>query len=92
MDSNHTHKHVLDELSLYTPLVTVDSYCVVFDTIVEFLPENYMPGGRPWNPGNNPFSAVNEFLLSNDSFMVDKGIDNKLMISVAPGGFLKRIK
>jgi len=51
-----------------------------------------MPGGRPWNPGNNPFSAVNEFLLSNDSFIVDKGIDNKLMISVAPGGFLKRVK
>jgi cephalosporin hydroxylase len=92
LDSNHTHKHVLDELSLYTPLVSVDSYCVVFDTIVEFLPENYMPGGRPWNPGNNPFSAVNEFLLSNDSFIVDKGIDNKLMISVAPGGFLKRVK
>ena len=92
LDSNHTHTHVLEELKLYSPLVTVDSYCVVFDTVVEFLPADYMPGGRPWNPGNNPYTAVKEFLINNDQFKVDHSIDSKLMISVAPGGYLKRVK
>lgn len=92
LDSNHTHSHVLEELKLYSPLVTLESYCVVFDTIVEFLPADYMPGGRPWNPGNNPFTAVQEFLIENDQFEVDISIDNKLLISVAPNGYLKRIK
>lgn len=92
LDSNHTHAHVLEELNLYSKLVSVDSYCVVFDTIVEFLPTDYMPGGRPWNPGDSPHSAVSDFLKTADHFVVDSSIDNKLLISVAPGGYLKRIK
>jgi cephalosporin hydroxylase len=92
LDSNHTHTHVLEELQLYSHLVTVDSYCVVFDTIVEFLPADYMPGGRPWNPGNNPMTAVKEFILTTDKFMIDERIDNKLLISVSPSGYLKRVK
>jgi cephalosporin hydroxylase len=92
LDSNHTHDHVLKELELYAHLTTVESYCVVFDTIVEDLPEDYMPGGRLWNPGNNPKTAVFEFLKSNDDFKIDKSIDNKILISVAPDGYLKRIK
>lgn len=92
LDSNHTHDHVLKELKLYANLTSVGSYCVVFDTIVEDLPNDYMPGGRPWNPGNNPKTAVFEFLKSNDNFEIDKSIDNKLLISVAPDGYLKRIK
>lgn len=92
LDSNHTHDHVLEELKLYTPIVSLNSYCVVFDTIVEFLPENYMPDGRPWNPGNNPQTAVNQFLQSNDQFDIDSSINDKILISVAPGGYLKRIK
>jgi cephalosporin hydroxylase len=92
LDSNHTHDHVLRELELYAHLTSINSYCIVFDTIVEDLPHDYMPGGRPWNPGNNPKTAVFEFLKKNDNFKIDKSIDNKLLISVAPDGYLKRVK
>lgn len=90
LDSNHTHDHVLKELQLYAHLTTVGSYCIVFDTIVEDLPVDYMPGGRPWNPGNNPKTAVFEFLKDNANFEIDKSIDNKILISVAPDGYLKK--
>jgi cephalosporin hydroxylase len=92
LDSNHTHDHVLKELELYAHLTTEGSYCVVFDTIVEDLPENYMPGGRLWNPGNNPKTAVFEYLKKTPYFQVDKSIDDKILISVAPDGYLKRVK
>lgn len=92
LDSNHTHNHVLKELELYANFTSVGSYCIVFDTVVEDLPKNYMPGGRPWNPGNSPKSAVFEFLKENNNFEIDKSIDNKILISVAPDGYLKRIK
>jgi cephalosporin hydroxylase len=92
LDSNHTHDHVLSELKLYANLTTVGSYCIVFDTIVEELPEDYMPGGRPWNPGNNPKTAVLEFLKSNNNFEIDKSIDNKILVSVAPDGYLRRVQ
>jgi cephalosporin hydroxylase len=91
LDSNHTHEHVLQELELYAPFVTQGSYIVVFDTIVEDLPDNYLPG-RAWARGDNPKTAVWEFLKKNDHFTIDKDIDNKLLISVAPEGYLKRIK
>ena len=91
LDSNHTHEHVLMELKAYSPLVTKGSYLVCFDTIVEDLPDNYLPG-RPWKQGDNPKTAVREFLKGNDAFVVDTEIDNKLLISVAPEGYLKRIK
>jgi cephalosporin hydroxylase len=92
LDSNHTHDHVLKELELYSSLVSVGSYIVVFDTIVEDLPEGYFSQPRPWGIGNNPKTAVKEFLQNNDHFIVDKAIDNKILISVAPSGYLKRIK
>lgn len=91
LDSNHTHDHVLKELTLYAPLTSIESYCVVFDTIVEDLPADYLPGGRPWNPGNNPKTAVYEFLQENPDFTIDKSIDDKILISVAPSGYLKRV-
>jgi len=90
LDSNHTHEHVLEELKAYGPLVSKESYCVVFDTIVEDLPPE-MFGDRPWAPGNSPKSAVWEFLKTHPDFEIDKSIDNKLLITVAPHGFLKRI-
>lgn len=90
LDSNHTHDHVLGELEAYAPLVTVDSYCVVFDTIVEDMPAAMFPD-RPWRPGNSPKSAVFEYLKTHQEFVIDKAIDHKLQISVAPDGFLKRI-
>ncbi len=88
LDSNHTHEHVLKELILYSPLVTKGSYLVVFDTVVEDMPPNSFPN-RPWDRGNNPKTAVWEFLKSNQRFVVDKDIDHKLQISVAPDGYLK---
>jgi cephalosporin hydroxylase len=92
LDSNHTHDHVLSELEMYSPFVTEGSYLVVFDTIVEDLPEGYFSQARPWGVSNNPKTAVAAFLKSNDAFVVDSAVDNKLLISVAPGGYLKKIK
>jgi cephalosporin hydroxylase len=92
LDSNHTHDHVLAELQLYSPFVSLHSYIVVFDTIVEDLPEGYFSQQRPWGISNNPKTAVHEFLKSNDGFEINHSIDNKLLISVAPEGYLKRIK
>ena len=89
LDSNHTHEHVLAELNAYANLTSVDSYCVVFDTLIEDMPADAYPD-RPWGPGNNPRTAVWEFLKSNRQFRIDKNIDSKLLISVAPDGYLKR--
>lgn len=90
LDSNHTHEHVLAELELYAPLTTIGSYCVVFDTVVEDMPRE-LAGDRPWGPGNNPKTAVHQYLKSHPEFEIDKNIDNKLLISVAPDGYLKRV-
>lgn len=92
LDSNHTHDHVMQELNAYASLVTPGSYLIVFDTAVEDLPEDHDWGGRPWGKGNNPKTAVWEFLKNNDNFVIDKAVDNKLLITVASDGYLKRIK
>jgi cephalosporin hydroxylase len=92
LDSNHTHEHVLSELNLYSPFVTPGSYIVAFDTIVEDLPGGYFSQKRPWGISNNPKTAVDEFLKENKNFEIDDSIDHKLLISVAPGGYLKRVK
>ena len=91
LDSNHTHDHVIGELNIYAPLVTVGSYCVVFDTVIEDL-EGVEFVDRPWGKGNNPKTAIAEFLKANSDFEVDRAIDEKLLISAAPGGYLKRVK
>jgi cephalosporin hydroxylase len=91
LDSNHTHDHVLAELEAYATLTSFDSYCVVFDTIVDDLAAEMFPY-RPWGPGNNPKTAVKAYLEKNDEFEVDKSVDNKLLISVASQGYLKRIR
>lgn len=91
LDSNHTHAHVLKELEIYSPLVNKGSYCVVFDTIIEDMPESSFPN-RPWGRDNNPKTAVWEFMKTNDRFVVDHEIENKLLITVAPNGYLKCIK
>lgn len=91
LDSNHTHDHVLAELEAYAPLTSVGSYCVVFDTIVEEMPKAMFPH-RPWGPGDNPKTAVWEYLKTHSEFEIDKSIDHKLLISVAPDGYLKRVK
>ncbi len=90
LDSNHTYDHVLAELRAYAPLVSVGSYCVVFDTVVEDMPAEMFPD-RPWRPGNSPKTAVMEYLQAHPEFSIDHGIDNKLLLSVAPSGYLRRI-
>lgn len=100
LDSNHTHDHALAELEAYAPLTSVESYCVVFDTIIEDLPDDLFPD-RPWGRGNNPKTAVYEYLQRLESrklsgnddvieFEVNNEIDSKLLITVAPSGYLKR--
>jgi cephalosporin hydroxylase len=91
LDSNHTHEHVLAELEAYAPLVSAGSYCVVFDTIVEDMPAEMFPD-RPWGPGDNPKTAVWEYLKMHPEFEIDKQMDHKLLISVAPDGYLKRLR
>ncbi|OOG66703.1 cephalosporin hydroxylase [Sinorhizobium sp. A49] len=91
LDSNHTNAHVLEELNLYAPMTSVGSYCVVFDTIVEHLPKE-LSGNRPWGPGDSPKTAVAEYLKRHPEFEVDQSIDHRLLISVAPGGYLKRVR
>ncbi len=91
LDSNHTHEHVAKELEFYSPFVSVGSYCIVFDTVIEDMPEDAFPD-RSWGKGDNPKTAVWEFLSGNDDFEVDKELENKLLITVAPDGYLKRVK
>lgn len=102
LDSNHTHDHVLAELEAYAPLTSTGSYCVVFDTVIEDLPLHSYPN-RPWDKGNNPKTAVHEYLRcirvegrlaaggSPLEFEIDKSIEHRLLITVAPDGFLKRV-
>jgi len=89
LDSMHTHGHVLAELLAYAPLVTPGSYCVVFDTIVEDMPAGSFPD-RPWDKGDNPKTAVWEFLKTHPEFEIDTMIQDKLLLTVAPDGFLRR--
>jgi len=91
LDSNHTHDHVLRELQLYSPLVKAGSYLVVFDTLIEDMPDDLIHN-RPWGRGNNPKTAVREFLKSNDRFAVDVAMEHKLLITVAPGGYLQCLR
>jgi cephalosporin hydroxylase len=91
LDSNHTHDHVRAELEAYAPLTSVGSYCVVFDTLVEDMPADMYPD-RPWGPGNNPKTAVWDYLKTHPEFEIDHTIDQKLLITVAPDGYLRRVK
>jgi cephalosporin hydroxylase len=90
LDSNHTHEHVLAELIAYAPLTTVGSYCVVFDTVIEDFEEGMYPD-RPWGPGNSPKTAVLAYLQCNPQFEIDTKIQDKLLITVAPSGYLRRV-
>jgi len=102
LDSNHTHAHVLAELHAYAPLVAVGSYCAVLDTVIEDFPPGYFRD-RPWDRGNNPKTAVREYLGQSEAgalrdiagkslrFAVDSEYDKKLLVTVAPQGYLKRI-
>jgi len=90
LDSDHTATHVRGELAAYAHLTTVGSYCVVYDTVIEHLPAD-LHDDRPWGPGNSPATAVAEFVEENPHFEVDRRMDEKLAITVAPGGYLRRV-
>ena len=90
LDSNHTHDHVLAELEAYAPLVTEGSYCVVFDSVIEDLP-NELCADKPWGVGDNPKTALWEYLKKNSDFIIDESIQDKLLITVAPDGYLKKV-
>ena len=91
LDSSHTHSHVLEELKSYSPLVNKGSYVVVFDTVLEDMPKNSFPN-RPWDKGDNPKTAVKEFVKKSNRFKIDIDIERKLMITSNPSGFLKCVK
>lgn len=91
LDSNHTHEHVLGELRLYSPLVRAGNYLVVLDTTIEDQPAGFFRD-RPWDKGNNPKTAVWEFLRGNDRFVIDKDIESKLLLTVALDGYLRCVK
>jgi cephalosporin hydroxylase len=90
LDSLHTHDHVLAELEAYAPLVSLGSYCVVFDTFVEDVPADVFTD-RPWGPSDNPRTAARQYLSSHREFEVDEAIEIKLQITGSPGGYLKRV-
>ena len=89
LDSNHTHEHVLEELNLYSQIVSKNSYCIVFDTIIHDMPNDFYPD-RDWDKKNNPMTAVNKFLNKNKKFEIDPEINNKLMITMAKNGYLRK--
>jgi len=91
LDSNHTGSHVLAELEAYAPMTSVGSYCVVFDTIVEDLPADMFPD-RPWGPGDNPKTAVDAYLASHPQFEIDRRLEDKLLLTAAPSGYLRRVR
>ncbi len=90
LDSNHTHDHVLAELEAYARLVSIGSYCVVFDTVIEDMPVDAF-SDRPWGKGNNAKTAVREFLKGHPEFEIDRSVQNRLLITVAPDGYLRRV-
>lgn len=92
LDSLHTHDHVCRELELYAPLVTIGSYLVLPDTFIEYFPKGYYASTRPWDVGNNPMTALRAFMKDNRDFEIDRKLCDKLMITEAFDGYLKRIR
>ena len=92
LDSNHTHDHVLAELRAYAPLVCEGGYCVVMDTVLEDMPASLVAEDRPWSVGNSPKTAVHQYLKETTDFVIDKDLEAKLLITVAPDGYLRRVQ
>jgi cephalosporin hydroxylase len=92
LDSLHSHQHAYDELVAYSPMVTVDSYCILPDTFIEFFPKGYYSSTRPWDVGNNPYTAMKQFMGEQDDFEIDRGLTDKAMITETIDGYLRRTK
>jgi len=91
LDSNHTHEHVLKELTSYCRFVGKGSYIILPDTFIEFFPNGYF-SDRPWDVGNNPYTAMQAFLKDNPVFEIDEYFSSKAIISESLSGYLKRVK
>ena len=91
LDLTPTHEHVLHELECYAGLATPGSYVIVMDTILEYLPER-MFEGKPYGKGNNPATAVQAFLARDERFEVDGEIEDRVLMTLSPGGFLRRVR
>ena len=91
LDSMHTEKHVLNELEIYSKLVSKNSYLIVQDTFVELFPKNHFKN-RPWSKGNNPMTAVKKFLNKNKNYSIDETISAKIGITENPMGYLIKKK
>jgi cephalosporin hydroxylase len=83
LDSDHSYGHVLNELRIYAPVVTSGSYLILEDTNIN---------GHPVLPefGPGPMEALQQFLMENNEFMVDKSRE-KFFVTFFPNGFLKKI-
>lgn len=91
LDSLHSHNHVLDELRIYSQFVSVGSYLILPDTFIEYFPKGHY-ANRPWDVGDNPMTAMRQFLSETDQFEIDQAISNKALISEAVDGYLLRVK
>lgn len=92
LDSLHSHKHVYDELKAYAEMVTVGSYCILPDTFIEFFPKGYYSHNRPWDVGDNPYTAMKQYLSETDLFETDNSLSQKAMITETIEGYLRRVK
>ena len=91
LDSYHTHDHVIKELEIYSEIVTKNCYLICCDTVIELQPPA-QKRPRPWKKGNNPMTAVKQFIKQNKNFIIDKDLENKLLLTNMPNGYLKKIK
>lgn len=92
LDSLHSHEHVYKELLAYAPMATVGSYCIVLDTFIEFFPKGYYSSTRPWDVGDNPYTAMQQYLSESELFQIDRNLTHKGMITEAIDGYLKRVR
>ena len=92
LDSLHSHEHVYKELLAYAPMTTIGSYCILPDTFIEFFPKGYYADSRPWDVGDNPYTAMKQYLNETDMFEIDEARTNKAMITETIDGYLKRVR
>lgn len=91
LDSHHTHDHVLKELNIYSEFISCGNYLICADTVVEDLPVQ-THRKREWGPGNSPKTALNDFLALNSRFEIDYELENKLLFSCNPGGYIRAVR
>jgi cephalosporin hydroxylase len=89
LDSNHTHEHVLAELDLLAPLLPGGGIVLVADTLIEEFPLGYYKD-RPWDRGNNPATAVREFLFKHTDFHRSTEWSRRALLSEFRDGIICR--